>query len=126
MGKYGVTANSIAPRASTRMISAIPDSGREARAKAGVSSLSSKGEITTMDPDAIAPFVTYLASDHASTINGHTFLVFNGEISLLSQPRPIKSIVSNGPWKLDELAKLSREYLTREIYNPAPVQNREH
>jgi NAD(P)-dependent dehydrogenase (short-subunit alcohol dehydrogenase family) len=33
MGRYGVTANSIAPRATTRMIGAIPDSAAEIRAR---------------------------------------------------------------------------------------------
>ena len=125
MGKYGVTANSIAPRASTRMIGAIPDSAREARARAGIKSLSSKGEITTMDPNAIAPFVAYLASDYAFDVNGQTFLVFNGEISLLSQPRPLKSVVNKGPWVLNDLSRLSKEYLTKDIPNPAPPQLQE-
>ena len=40
MGRYGVTANSIAPRATTRMIGAIPESAAEIRARGGVATLS--------------------------------------------------------------------------------------
>ena len=63
MGRYGVTVNSIAPRATTRMIGAIPESAAEIRARGGVASLSGDGggddggEIQDLDPDGIAPFV---------------------------------------------------------------------
>ena len=56
MGRYGVTCNSIAPRAQTRMIGAIPDSAAEIRARSGVASLSEGNELEQLDPDHIAPF----------------------------------------------------------------------
>ena len=91
MGRYGVTANSIAPRATTRMIGAIPESAAEIRARGGVSSLSGDGgddsELQNLDPDGIAPFVCYLASDYAANVNGQTFLVYGDTVSLMSQPR---------------------------------------
>ena len=121
MGRYGVTANSIAPRASTRMIGAIPDSAAEIRARGGVSSLSEGDELQQLDPDDIAPFVCYLASDYADNINGQIFLVHGGDVSLMSQPRPECSIYNaNGYWSLEELAPQARNYLTRGIINPAP------
>ena len=123
MGRYGVTANSIAPRASTRMIGAIPDSAAEIRARGGVSSLSEGDELQRLDPDDIAPFVCYLASDYAANVNGQTFLVFGSEVSLMSQPRPERAIFTpNGHWSMQELAPQAREYLTRGIYNPAPAR----
>ena len=39
MGRYGVTANAIAPRANTRMIGDIPDSAAEIRARSGVAAI---------------------------------------------------------------------------------------
>jgi NAD(P)-dependent dehydrogenase (short-subunit alcohol dehydrogenase family) len=121
MGRYGVTANSIAPRAATRMIGAIPQSANEIRARGGVAGLSEEGELDQLDPDDIAPFVAYLASDYASNINGQTFLVWGGEVSLMSQPRPERSIYHpEGHWPTDELAPLAAGYLTRDIPNPAP------
>ena len=123
MGRYGITANSIAPRAATRMIGAIPESANEIRARGGVSGLSEEGELEQLDPDDIAPFVGYLASDYASNINGQTFLVWGGEVSLMSQPRPERSIYNpDGHWPTDALAPLAAGYLTRDIPNPAPAQ----
>jgi NAD(P)-dependent dehydrogenase (short-subunit alcohol dehydrogenase family) len=123
MGRYGVTANSIAPRATTRMIGAIPDSAAEIRARGGVSSLSDDEELKDLDPEGIAPFVCYLASDYASNVNGQTFLVYGNTVSLMSQPRPENSIFTpQGRWSMDELAIQAREYLTKGIYNPAPAR----
>ena len=122
MGRYGVTANSIAPRAATRMIGAIPDSAQELRARSGVASLSEGNELDQLDPDGIAPFICYLATDYASNVNGQTFLVYGDTVSLMSQPRPTESIyTSSGHWDMDELSELARNYLTKDIYNPAPA-----
>ena len=127
MGRYGVTANSIAPRATTRMIGSIPDSAAEIRARGGVSSLSGEGteagNIRDLDPDGVAPFVCYLATDYAGNVNGQTFLVYGDTISLVSQPRPERAIWNEtGHWEMDEISERARNYLTAGIANPAPAQ----
>ena len=129
MGRYGVTANSIAPRATTRMIGAIPESAAEIRARGGVASLSgdagNDSELQNLDPDGIAPFVCYLASDYAANINGQTFLVYGDTVSLMSQPRPERAIwTESGHWDLDDLSQQARTYLTSDIVNPAPAPQR--
>jgi len=122
LGRYGVTANAIAPRAATRMISAIPQSAAEIRARGGVAPISGEDDLVNMDPDDIAPFVCYLASDYAANINGQTFLVYGGTVALMSQPRPQRSVFNpEGTWDLDALAPLASSYLTRDISNPAPA-----
>ncbi len=122
MGRYGVTVNAIAPRASTRMIGAIPDTAAELRARGGVASISGEEQLQEMDPNDVAPFVCYLASDYAANINAQTFLVYGANISLMSQPRPQQAIYNpEGHWSLDELAPLARNVLTKDIYNPAPA-----
>jgi len=124
MGRYGATANSIAPRAQTRMIGAIPDSAAELRARGGVSPLTG-GEGEELDPEHIAPFVCYLACDFAANINGQIFLVYGDTVSLMSQPRPQNAIYNpGGHWSMDELAPLARDYLTKDIANPAPAADR--
>jgi NAD(P)-dependent dehydrogenase (short-subunit alcohol dehydrogenase family) len=121
MGRYGVTANSIAPRATTRMIGAIPDSVAEIRARGGVAALSDEEELQNLDPNGIAPFVCFLASDYSSNVNGQTFLVYGNTVSLMSQPRPENSIfTANGNWSMEELAPQARIVLTNGIVNPAP------
>ena len=116
LGRYGVTANSIAPRATTRMISAIPDTANEIRARGGVEGLSDPDELNNLDPDDIAPFVAYLASDYAHNVNGQTFLVYGKDISLMSQPRPEASIYNpEGLWELSNLGLMAKNVLTKNI-----------
>jgi NAD(P)-dependent dehydrogenase (short-subunit alcohol dehydrogenase family) len=124
MGRYGVTVNSIAPRASTRMIADIPGSAAEIRARSGVAPISGEEDLSNLDPDHIAPFVCYLATDFAENVNGQTFLVYGDTISLVSQPRPQKSIYEpSGTWDMDNLAPMARDVLTKDIYNPAPARD---
>ena len=121
MGRYGVTANAIAPRANTRMIGDIPDSAAEIRARGGVAAIPGEDMLAEMDPNHIAPFICYLASDYAANVNGQTFLVYGDTVSLMSQPRPERSIYEpSGHWDLDTLAPLARDVLTRGVTNPAP------
>ena len=123
MGRYGVTVNSIAPRASTRMIADIPGSTAEIRARSGVAPINGEEDLANLDPDHIAPFVCYLATDFADNINGQTFLVYGDTISLVSQPRPQKSIYEpGGTWDMEKLAPMARDILTKDIYNPAPAR----
>ena len=123
LGRYGVTANSIAPRANTRMTSGVPQAASQIRAQAGVASIEGEEDLSTAEPDDVAPFTVFLASDYAANINGQTFLVYGGTVSLLSQPRAERSIFyDKGRWPLDILSKQARNVLTSGIYNPAPVQ----
>ena len=119
MGRYGVTANSIPPSASTRMTTSVPEEARRLRTSRGITS----GSSTTLrgEPEDIAPFVTWLASDESSHVNGHVFHVTAGLISLLNEPDPIKTIHKEGRWTLEALAKVFPATLGLELHNPAPA-----
>ncbi len=99
----------------------MPDLAAEIRARGGVASLDGGAGPQQMDPDDVAPFVCYLASDYAANVNAQIFLVHGGEVSLMSQPRPEKTIFQAGShWDLVDLAPLAKDYLTAGIPNPAP------
>ena len=72
------------------------------------------------DPEDIAPFVAYLASDAAANINGQTFLVKGGIISLLNYPSPARTIIKPGRWTPEEIAVLFPSTLGMDLGNPAP------
>ena len=104
MGRYGVTANSIAPRANTRMIADIPTSASEIRAQQGVAAIEGEDDLGSADADDIAPFTVFLASDYAADVNGQTFLVYGGVVALMSQPRPERSIFNGeARWSLGQV-----------------------
>ncbi len=71
LGRYGVTANAIVPRARTRMTEPL---------------LGPAGETDGFDPwhpDNIAPVVGWLASDAAASVTGQVFFVFGGRVHVL-------------------------------------------
>ncbi len=123
MGRYGVTANSVSPSASTRMVASVPDEARELRAAQGISAAGST--VLRGGPDDIAPMVTWLASDEAAYVNGHVFHVTEGLINLLNEPEPVKTIQKKGKWTVEELARVFPSTIGLELYNPAPNQVRE-
>ena len=103
LGKYGVTVNSIAPRAETRMVESIPEATREKLAANGL--FPGKGE-ARWEPEAVAPFVAFLASDYSAPVNGQTFLVYGGNVVHMTLPRRVKTIYNSAPpaiWEPDQL-----------------------
>lgn len=119
MGRYGVTANAISPSAATRMTVSVPDEARTLRAARGITGASStlRGE-----PEDIAPFAAWLASDEAAHVNGHVFHVTEGLITLLNEPQPVKTLQKDGRWTVEELVRVFPVTLGFELFNPAPSQ----
>ncbi|MGD9752174.1 MAG: SDR family NAD(P)-dependent oxidoreductase [Acidimicrobiia bacterium] len=72
--RYGVTCNTINPRARTRMtvntFGADRLTGKE-------------GEFDVNDPDNVSPWIAYLCSDHAADITGQTFVVGGDTVALM-------------------------------------------
>jgi len=97
MQKFKVRSNCIAPFAWSRMIGAIPTDTDEQRARVD--------KIKQMTPAKVAPLAVYLASDAAGAVNGQIFSVRNNEISLISQPRPVRSIHRSEGWTPQSIAE---------------------
>ncbi len=125
LGRYGVTCNAISPGAATRLTASVPDSARQLRAKAGIGMPAQSGQnkpqaAPSRDPDLIAPMVAYLCSDDAWNINGYTFAVAGGSVSVNNHPTPERTIWKPGLWTLDELIEAVPRDLLDGKTNPAP------
>jgi NAD(P)-dependent dehydrogenase (short-subunit alcohol dehydrogenase family) len=73
LGRYGVTANAIAPAARTRMTEGV---FTEMMATVG------EGEFDAMDPANISPLVVWLGSSQSAGVTGHLFEVEGGKLSV--------------------------------------------
>ena len=119
MGRYGVTANSIAPSAQTRMIVSVPEEARDLRAARGMTG----GNVGGLrgEPDDVAPFTAWLASDESAQVNGHVFYVTAGLVSLLNEPEPVRTMHKDGRWTVEEIINVFPATLGVELHNPAPA-----
>lgn len=122
MGRYGVTCNAVAPAAATRMTTTVPQEALEKRAQAGIVAPRRIDPelMQRRTPEHVAPMVVYLCSEEAWNINGQTFFVSGGEVSLLQEPMPYRTIATDGIWDLSMLRRLVPEFLMQGIRNPAP------
>jgi len=108
MLKFNVRSNCIAPFAWSRMIGAIPTDTDEQRARVD--------KIKQMTPAKVAPLAVYLASDAAGAVNGQIFAVRNNEISLISQPRPVRSIHRSEGWTPESIAEHAMPAMRASFY----------
>ena len=99
LGRYGVTCNAIRPRAATRMtinpelIANWERAGRHDLVE----------ELQALDPDDIAPLITFLASDAGDNINGCTFLVYKGYVGIYPELAPSQALFKEGSWTVENL-----------------------
>ncbi|MEV0293376.1 SDR family oxidoreductase [Nocardia sp. NPDC050710] len=100
LARYGVRVNAIAPIARTRLTLATPGMGEMMAAEA---EYLEEGEFDAFSPANISPLVAYLASDKC-TITGKVFAVQGGAISELAGWHDVKTIETNGPWLIDDIA----------------------
>ena len=117
MGRYGVTANSISPSASTRMTTSVPDEARELRSARGIVG----GSGLRGEAEDVAPFVTWLASDESAHVNGHVFHVTGGLVSLMNEPEPVRTMHTEGRWTVEDIVRVFPSTIGVELYNPAPA-----
>jgi NAD(P)-dependent dehydrogenase (short-subunit alcohol dehydrogenase family) len=126
LGKYAITVNAIAPAAATRMTATVPEAARKIRQERGVAAAGGAPlpvRSPLPDPDAIAPLAVYLASDAGASVNGQTFMVKGGVISLLNYPAPARTITTIGRWTPEEIAMLFPSTLGMDLVNPAPPKD---
>ncbi|HSO96014.1 MAG TPA: SDR family oxidoreductase [Acidimicrobiia bacterium] len=110
LGRYGVTANALAPSARTRMTEAVfadtmtkPDTGFDA-----------------MDPANVSPLVAWLASPESRDVTGRVFELEGGIVSVADGWHHGPSRDRKARWDAAELGSVVRELLA-EVPEPDPV-----
>jgi len=111
LGRYGVTANAIAPRARTRMTETL----------FGGDGMSAKeGAFDAWDPKNIANVVGFLAAPASADVNGQVFVVFGGEIYVMSAFQVANKLTRDHAWTPAELVA-AKEELFKGIGSDVPA-----
>lgn len=110
LGRYGVTVNSIAPAARSRMTEAL---------FADMMSRPEQG-FDTMAAENIAPLVVWLGSDDAGDVTGRVFEVAGGKVSVAEGWEPGPEVDKGDRWEPAELGSVVRDLLAK-APEPAPV-----
>src|SRR4051812_6017961 len=97
LGRYGVTANAIAPAAATRLTATVPTDKQIGGGRRDEAS-------SERSPDNIAPVCAFLAGTGSDWLTGRTLGAGGYQVRLWNYPEVIEAIHSGGPWDLQDLA----------------------
>jgi NAD(P)-dependent dehydrogenase (short-subunit alcohol dehydrogenase family) len=105
LGRYGVCANVICPRARTAMTAdvfgAAPEIGPDYQ----------EGQIDPLSPEHVVTLVCFLASPAASAVNGQVFIVYGPQVTLVSAPSVEHRFTSDAQaWDGGELSATLEDY----------------
>lgn len=101
LGRYGVRANAICPRARTAMTAEVfgeaPDLG--------------VGQIDPLSPEHVVNLVRFLASPAAEAVNGQLFIVYGPTVTLVAAPTAEHRFHAEGQvWDPADLSASMQEY----------------
>ncbi|HEY3724435.1 MAG TPA: SDR family oxidoreductase [Acidimicrobiia bacterium] len=111
LGRYGVTANAIAPAARTRMTEAV---------FADTMAAPEDDAFDAMAPENVAPLVVWLGSAESKGITGRVFEVEGGILSVADGWQHGRPVDKGARWDPAELGAVVRDLLD-EAPAPAPV-----
>ncbi len=106
MGRYGVTANAIAPAARTRMTEAI---------FAQTMQKPEDGSFDEMAPENVAPLVVWLGSPESKDVTGRMFEVEAGRISVADGWRKGPEVDKGSRWEPDEVGAAVKDLLAKAV-----------
>ncbi|TSD96506.1 3-oxoacyl-ACP reductase [Skermania sp. ID1734] len=93
LGRYGVRANAICPRARTSMTEAV------------FGAADAEEQIDPLSPDHVATLVAFLASPAAENVSGQLFVVYGPMVALMAAPEvEARFDAAGAAWSADTLA----------------------
>jgi NAD(P)-dependent dehydrogenase (short-subunit alcohol dehydrogenase family) len=101
LGRYGVCANAICPRARTAMTADVFGEAPEVE----------QGGIDPLSPEHVVSLVKFLSSPAAAEVNGQVFIVYGPQVTLVAAPTAEHSFKADGPaWDPGQLGGTLAEY----------------
>lgn len=96
MQRFNVRSNCVSPLAKSRLTDLIGAGGEQEAERLA--------SFDRLPASMVAPLVAYLASDLSKDVTGQIFVARGGEILLMEQYRPSRSVHRDGGWSIDSLA----------------------
>ena len=101
LGRYGVCANAICPRARTAMTAEVfgsaPDLGEH--------------DVDPLSPEHVVTLVRFLASPAAEAVNGQLFIVYGPSVTLVAAPTAEHRFTADGSaWVPQDLGATMQKY----------------
>src|SRR3954451_11880904 len=112
LGRYGVTANAIAPSARTRMTETV--------FAESMSAPDDPGAFDAMAPENIAPLVVWLGSADSRDVTGRVFEIEGGKVSVADGWQHGPAVDKGARWDPAEIGPVVHELLGKSP-PPAPV-----
>jgi 3-oxoacyl-[acyl-carrier protein] reductase len=105
--RYGVTANTIMPRARTRMVAVGPVAAMFDKPEEG---------FDTFSPDNVTPLVGFLASPDSANISGNLFVVWGQSVTVVGAPNLDHTLVTEGNWTHESVSgALGKHFEGKEV-----------
>lgn len=101
LGRYGVSANAICPRARTAMTADVFGDAPEVQ----------EGQVDPLSPDHVVTLVQFLASPAAAEVNGQVFIVYGPQVTLVAAPTVEQQFRADGEaWDPGQLSATLQDY----------------
>jgi NAD(P)-dependent dehydrogenase (short-subunit alcohol dehydrogenase family) len=101
LGRYGVCANAICPRARTAMTADVFGEAPDV----------ADGEIDPLSTDHVVTLVQFLASPAAEAVNGQLFIVYGRSVTLVAAPTAEHRFIAEGAaWAPEDLSTTLQKY----------------
>ncbi|OBF87955.1 3-oxoacyl-ACP reductase [Mycobacterium sp. 852002-51163_SCH5372311] len=101
LGRYGICANAICPRARTAMTADVFGAAPELEA----------GQVDPLSPQHVVTLVQFLASPAAAEVNGQVFIVYGPRVTLVSAPSVERQFSADGSaWEPAQLSATLHDY----------------
>ncbi len=101
LGRYGVCANAICPRARTAMTADVFGAPPEV----------AEGELDPLAPEHVVTLVQFLSSPAAAEVNGQVFIVYGPQVTLVAAPTAEQRFRADGAsWDPAQLSSTMQKY----------------
>jgi NAD(P)-dependent dehydrogenase (short-subunit alcohol dehydrogenase family) len=101
LGRYGVCANAICPRARTAMTADVFGSAPDLEV----------GQIDPLSPEHVVTLVQFLSSPAAAEVNGQVFIVYGPQVTLVAAPSVEHKFSADGStWEPAQLGTTLQDY----------------